>query len=72
MAQSERYARPSICRCRRWVGEGPCGWCKVVSPIREQFWGDRYGEVQTPLGFILAIATRTGTQASMDDCLASA
>ena len=26
-------------------------------PIREQFWGDRYGEVKDPFGFVWAIAT---------------
>ena len=31
--------------------------CKVVFPIRDQFWGDRYGEVEDPLGFVWAIAT---------------
>jgi uncharacterized glyoxalase superfamily protein PhnB len=31
--------------------------CKVVSPIQDQFWGDRYGEVEDPFGFVWAIAT---------------
>jgi uncharacterized glyoxalase superfamily protein PhnB len=31
--------------------------CSVVTPIREQFWGDRYGEVKDPFGFVWAIAT---------------
>jgi uncharacterized glyoxalase superfamily protein PhnB len=31
--------------------------CSVVMPIREQFWGDRYGEVKDPFGFVWAIAT---------------
>jgi uncharacterized glyoxalase superfamily protein PhnB len=31
--------------------------CKVASPIREQFWGERYGEVEDPFGFVWAIAT---------------
>jgi uncharacterized glyoxalase superfamily protein PhnB len=30
--------------------------CKVASPIRDQFWGDRYGEVEDPFGFVWAIA----------------
>lgn len=32
--------------------------CQVVSPIADQFWGDRYGQVKDPFGFIWAIATR--------------
>jgi len=31
--------------------------CKVVMPIRDQFWGDRYGEVEDPFGYVWAIAT---------------
>jgi len=31
--------------------------CTVVFPIRDQFWGDRYGEVKDPFGFVWAIAT---------------
>ena len=31
--------------------------CSVAMPIREQFWGDRYGEVRDPFGFVWAIAT---------------
>ena len=31
--------------------------CHVVSPMRDQFWGDRYGEVEDPFGFVWAIAT---------------
>jgi uncharacterized glyoxalase superfamily protein PhnB len=31
--------------------------CKVASPIRDQFWGDRYGEIEDPFGFVWAIAT---------------
>ena len=31
--------------------------CSVAMPIREQFWGDRYGEVRDPFGFVWVIAT---------------
>jgi len=31
--------------------------CKLVSAIRDQFWGDRYGELEDPFGFVWAIAT---------------
>jgi len=31
--------------------------CSVTMPLREQFWGDRYGEVRDPFGFVWAIAT---------------
>jgi PhnB protein len=29
----------------------------VVSPLRDEFWGDRYGEVEDPFGFVWAMAT---------------
>jgi len=32
--------------------------CKILMPIGDQFWGDRYGHVQDPFGFVWAIATR--------------
>jgi PhnB protein len=32
--------------------------CKVMMPIADQFWGDRYGHVEDPFGFSWAIATR--------------
>ena len=34
------------------VGAG----CKVLMPIQDQFWGDRYGQVQDPFGHRWAIA----------------
>ncbi len=33
--------------------------CQVVMPMGDQFWGDRYGHVSDPCGFVLAIATHT-------------
>src|SRR5215475_13846976 len=43
--------------CRCCVGEGLAAGCRVASPIQDQFWGDRYGEVEDPFGFVWAIAT---------------
>jgi PhnB protein len=31
--------------------------CQVVFPLQDQFWGDRYGQVRDPKGFVWAIAT---------------
>src|SRR5437867_4315461 len=33
--------------------------CTVRRPLSDQFWGDRYGHVQDPFGFIWAIATHS-------------
>jgi PhnB protein len=30
---------------------------KVVFPVSDQFWGDRYGQVQDPFGHVWALAT---------------
>ena len=38
-------------------GKSLSAGCSVVMPIGEQFWGDRYGEVKDPFGFVWAIAT---------------
>jgi len=32
--------------------------CEVVFPIGDQFWGDRYGQVKDPFGFVWAIASK--------------
>ena len=32
--------------------------CEVFMPIADQFWGDRYGHVRDPFGFLWSIATR--------------
>ena len=31
--------------------------CQVVLPLQDQFWGDRYGQLRDPSGFVWAIAT---------------
>ena len=31
--------------------------CQVVFPLQDQFWGDRYGQVRDPKGFVWGIAT---------------
>lgn len=31
--------------------------CQVVFPLQDQFWGDRYGQLRDPKGFIWANAT---------------
>ena len=32
--------------------------CQVVFPLADQFWGDRYGQVKDPFGFVWALSTR--------------
>ena len=32
--------------------------CTVAFPLQDQFWGDRYGQVRDPQGFVWSIATR--------------
>lgn len=39
------------------VAEG----CEATMPVQDQFWGDRYGQVKDPFGFVWAIATRKET-----------
>jgi PhnB protein len=31
--------------------------CQPVFPLQDQFWGDRYGQVRDPAGFVWGIAT---------------
>jgi PhnB protein len=62
--KGEPYRSGRAVRLTLYLPDADAGWakalaagCKVVSPIRDQFWGDRYGEVQDPFGFVWAIAT---------------
>jgi uncharacterized glyoxalase superfamily protein PhnB len=41
----------------QWAQATAAG-CTVVFPLQDQFWGDRYGQVLDPKGFVWAIATR--------------
>ena len=31
--------------------------CEVIFPLKDQFWGDRYGQLRDPRGFVWAITT---------------
>jgi len=31
--------------------------CQATMPLKDEFWGDRYGHVKDPFGFVWAIAT---------------
>lgn len=60
----EAYRSGRAVRLTLYVPDADAAWaktiaagCKVVSPVRDQFWGDRYGEVEDPFGFVWAIAT---------------
>jgi PhnB protein len=52
-------------RLNLYVPDADASWaqalqagCTVVFPLNDQFWGDRYGQVKDPFGFVWAIATR--------------
>ena len=32
--------------------------CRVDHPLQDQFWGDRYGQLRDPAGFVWSIAMR--------------
>lgn len=60
----EAYRSGRAVRLTLYLPDADAAWakaiaagCKVVSPIRDQFWGDRYGELGDPFGFVWAIAT---------------
>ena len=60
----EAYSSGRAVRLTLYVPDADAAWakarsagCKVATPIRDQFWGDRYGEVEDPFGFAWAIAT---------------
>jgi len=60
----EAYSSGRAVRLTLYLPDADAAWakalaagCKVASPIRDQFWGDRYGEVEDPFGYVWAIAT---------------
>ena len=60
----EAYRSGRAVRLTLYVPDADAAWtkalaagCKVASPIRDQFWGDRYGEVEDPFGYVWAVAT---------------
>jgi len=60
----EAYQSGRAVRLALYVPDADATWakavaagCKVESPMRDQFWGDRYGELKDPFGFVWAIAT---------------
>ena len=60
----EAYQSHRAVRLTLYIADVDAAWakalaagCKVVSPLQDQFWGDRYGEVEDPFGFVWAIAT---------------
>src|SRR5262249_968299 len=51
----EAYRSGRAVRLTLYLPDADAAWakalaagCKVASPIRDQFWGDRYGEVEDP------------------------
>jgi uncharacterized glyoxalase superfamily protein PhnB len=40
------------------MAQATAAGCTVTMPLADQFWGDRYGQVQDPFGFRWAIACR--------------
>jgi PhnB protein len=48
------YVKDADASWKQALGAG----CEVVFPIGDQFWGDRYGQVKDPFGFVWAIASK--------------
>jgi len=62
--RGEAYRSGRAVRLTLYLPDADAAWakalaagCKAASPIRDQFWGDRYGEIEDPFGFVWAIAT---------------
>lgn len=43
--------------CDFWFARAVKAGCRVVMPLADQFWGDRFGQVQDPFGHLWSIAT---------------
>lgn len=43
--------------CDAWWQRAVKAGCKVVMPLADQFWGDRFGQVRDPFGHLWSIST---------------
>lgn len=41
----------------KWFERAVAAGCEVVLPVQLMFWGDRYGQVRDPYGFMWSMAT---------------
>ncbi|HLG14088.1 MAG TPA: VOC family protein [Blastocatellia bacterium] len=46
-----------VADCDALFAQAVAAGCEVTMPLADQFWGDRYGHVKDPFGFVWAIAT---------------
>ena len=60
----EAYRSGRAVRLTLYLPDADAAWtkaltagCKVAAPLRDQFWGDRYGELEDPFAYVWAIAT---------------
>jgi PhnB protein len=40
-----------------WVARAVAAGAEVTMPVTDQFWGDRYGQIRDPFGFMWSIGT---------------
>lgn len=59
--------------CDFWFARAVKAGCKVVMPLADQFWGDRFGQVQDPFGHLWSIASHVAdpTPEQMQAAMAS-
>jgi PhnB protein len=44
-----------------WFDRAVAAGCEVALPVQLMFWGDRYGQVRDPFGFLWSLATTQKT-----------
>ncbi len=55
----------------RWAARAIDAGAKVILPVGDMFWGDRYGVVEDPFGHRWAMATPQGEPVMGDDLIAA-
>jgi PhnB protein len=55
--------------CDVWMARAEKAGAKVIAPAADQFWGDRYGQIEDPWGHRWSIATPKGPPVMGDELI---
>jgi PhnB protein len=55
--------------CDAWIARAEKAGANVIAPAADQFWGDRYGQIEDPWGHRWSLATPKGDAVMGDELL---
>lgn len=57
--------------CDAWITRAEAAGARVIVPAADQFWGDRYGQIEDPWGHRWSIATPKGAPVMGDELVSA-